>query len=493
MANLELSPLYREVSGPPQEALGKPRDNCAIVGVFSRKNNVAEIAFNGLVELNHRGQEGSGITVHDGKIFKTVKDFGLVGVVFGVKNSLPELDNAHVAVGNDRYSTSGSIFETQPFEEDGISIAHNGNITNIESLRKKYNIPEEIDGARSDTRIALAVINKMRGSPTERILKGIKEFEGAFNLVFATEGNLIVTRDPWGFRPLSLGKINGGNGYVVASENSAFTSMQAEMVRDVLPGETIIINDEGVKTIGMNPKELSRCIFELIYVSRPDSVIFGKPVMEFRLKAGEILARHMPKDIDIIMPVPRSGISAAIGVANSKEAKEGNISYMEGLYTNPYRGVVDGQRTFIMPNGRDRAATAKYSAYNYVVRGKNLVVVDDSILRGSLRFVVQKLRAAGAKTVHALIASPEIKHACSFGIDFGKEELLANKIPDVEKRGKALDLDSLYHLSYAELIEAATGNKAEINSETLFAENHYCGGCFTGKYPVSTNGVIAKS
>lgn len=471
----------------------KPQDNCAIVGVYSRSRNVAETAFNGLVELNHRGQEGSGITVHDGKDLNTVKDSGLVGVVFGVKNPLPHLLDAHVAIGQTRYSTSGSIFEMQPFEEGGISIAHNGNITNIEGLRRKHNIPKEIDGARSDTRIALAVINKMEGSSTERIIKAIKEFEGAFNFVFATEGNLIVTRDPWGFRPLSLGKINGEAGYVVASENSAFASMQAEMVRDVLPGETIIINDDGVKTIGMNPKELSRCIFELIYVSRPDSVIFGKSVMDFRLKSGEILARHMPKGVNLIMPVPRSGICSAIGVANSKEAREGNIPYIEGLYTNPYRGVVDGPRTFIKPNGRDMAATAKYSVYDSVVRGKNLVIVDDSIVRGSLRLVVKKLRAAGAKEVHALIASPEIKHACSFGIDFGTEELLANRVPNLEERRKTLGLDSLYHLSYAELIEAATGNKAEIDSEALFSENHYCGGCFTGKDPLSTNGIIAKS
>lgn len=476
------------------ESSEKPQDGCAVVGVYSRKNNVAEIAFNGLVELNHRGQEGAGITVHDGSNFITVKDSGLAGIVFGVKNSLPELQDARVAVGQDRYSTSGSLSEMQPFLENGIAIAHNGNLTNIEWLRRKYNIPEKIDGASSDTRIALAVINKMKGSPQERILKAISEFEGAFNFVFATEGSLIATRDPLGFRPLSLGKIKDGDGYVVASEDSAFDSMGAEKMRDVFPGETIVVDDEGVKTININYKsKLARCIFELIYIARPDSVVFGIPVMQFRLREGEILARHLPEDVDLVMPVPRSGICAALGVAASELARARGIPYMEGLYTNPYRGVVDGPRTFIMPNGRDKAATEKYRANNSVVEGMSLVLVDDSVLRGSMRFVVDKLKASGAKAVHALIAAPEIKHDCSYGVDFGKKELLANTTPNLDERRKYLGLDSLYHLSYAELIEAATGNEVQLNNKTVFSENDYCGACFTGRYPVETRGVITKS
>lgn len=468
----------------------KPRDNCAVVGVFSKTQDVATTVLNGLIELNHRGQEGSGIAIANGHEIKLEKDSGLADIVFSLKHVLPDLPNSFVAIGHNRYSTSGSLSEMQPFVDDGIAVAHNGNLINVRQLKDKFDISDEIDGARSDTRIALAVINRMEGTEKERILQALPLFEGAYSFVFATKDALFASRDSRGFRPLSVGELPNG-GYVVASETSAFSSMGARFLRDVRPGETVMVDKDGLRTIVLDSKneKLSQCIFELIYISRPDSVVFGIPVMEFRLRQGRILARHLP-DVDLIMPVPRSGIASALGVG-SVVAKERGTPYIEGLYTNPYRGIIDGGRTFIRPNGRDKAATEKYSVNEVVVFGQRIAIIDDSIVRGSLRIVVEKLRKHGVKEVHALIASPAISHSCHFGVDFGKEELLANRIEDPQERAKYLGLDSLYYISYAELLEAALGNPVE-NIPEVFEQNDFCGACFTGRYPIKTDGTIKK-
>ena len=487
--------MSREIStaAPTHE---KPYDNCSVVGVYSHSTDVVDTAYQGLVESNHRGQEGSGIVVGSKSRFAIQKDSGLAEIVFGVKHSLPRVKRAYVAIGHNRYSTSGSIAETQPFLEDGIAIAHNGNLTNITTLREKYNLPETIEGASSDTRMALAVINRMEGDEIHRIVTALPQFEGAYSFVFATKKGLVAARDPKGFRPLSLGKLKGGDGYVVASETSAFNSMGAEFVRDVMPGETLLISKEGLQTLALHKEsQLAQCIFELIYIARPDSVVFGIPVMEFRKRQGAILARHLPPNIDVIMPVPRSGISASLGVAADHVSRGSTIEYSEGLYTNPYRGKRDGPRTFIRPSDRRIAATKKYSVIESEVRGKRIALVDDSIVRGSIEIIVQKLRDAGAIEVHLLVASPPLKHACYMGVDFGDNELIANQYPNQEERARKLGLDSLYHLSYAELMEAALGNpvsKRIQNPATLFEEHGYCGACFTGRYPISIEGVIKK-
>lgn len=471
-----------------------PRDNCAIVGIFSYTSHISQVLLNGLVELNHRGQEGSGIIISNGKEFKMVKDSGLAGIVFTVKHPLPELSNTFLGIGHNRYSTSGSLSEMQPFFEKGIGIAHNGNLTNIIQLKEKYKIATIVKGAQSDTRIALSVINTMKGNEEERIVAGVKELEGAYSFIFITKKALFASRDPLGFRPLSIGKLLKGKGFVLASETCAFASMGAEYIRDVLPGETIRIDENGVESIGIHKpdKKLAQCIFELIYIARPDSVVFGIPVMNFRLRQGEILARHLP-DVDLVVPVPRSGISAALGIAASKAARVKNAIFLEGLYANPYRGSIDGARTFIRPNGRDLAATQKYNANEHVIKGKKICLIDDSIVRGSLRLVVEKVRKAGATEVHALIASPPLAHACYMGVDFGDAELLAHKIPSLRKRKEYLGLDSLYYLSYSELLEAAVGNPVSENNSSSFSDNGYCGACFTGKYPVKIGGAIAKN
>lgn len=472
----------------------KPRDNCAVIGVFSRTQDVVQPTINGLVELNHRGQEGSGITVSEGVNFHTIKDSGLADIVFRKINTerVEKLPNSYVAIGHNRYSTSGSLSEMQPFVDDGIALAHNGNLTNVSQLKDKFNIPDEIDGARSDTRIALAVINRMEGTEKERILQALPLFEGAYSFVFATKDALFASRDPKGFRPLVIGKLKD-DGCVVASETAALRSMGAHFFREVEAGETIQIDSEGLKTIALDGgnKRLSQCIFELVYISRPDSIVFGIPVMEFRRRQGEMLARHLP-DADVIASVPRSGIGATLGVVTSKIARDSGITLVEAFYPNPYQNISKGgPRTFILPNGRDKAATEKYSVIETSVKGKGIVLVDDSIVRGSMRRIVQILKSHGASAVHALIASPPLRYACYYGVDFDNRELLAHRIPDIEEIRKYLDLDSLYYISYAELLEAVLGNPVE-NIPEVFEQNDFCGACFTGRYPVGTSGTIKK-
>lgn len=486
MANLE-RPSYRpEIKGI--------HDECAVVGVYSTiLKPVAKITLEGLIELNHRGQESSGIAVVGEGGVQEIKDEGLAEIVFKIKHGLPNPPNASVAVGHDRYSTSGGrLKDIQPFSDGNIAFVHNGNLTNIKQLKDKFNLPDEIDGAKSDSRMALAVINSMHGTEKEKILQALPLFEGSYCFVFGTKDALYASRDPKGFKPLVVGKIRN-DGYVVASETAALRSMGADLIREVQAGETIQMDREGLKTIALTGgnEKLSRCIFELIYFSRPDSVVFGIPVMEFRRRQGEILARHLP-DVDVISSVPRSGDGATIGVAASEIVRISGIPLVSAFYPNPYRNIAkNGPRTFILPEGREKAATQKYSVIDTSVIGKRILVIDDSIVRGSMKRIVQILRSHGASEVHALIASPAIRNACYYGSDFGNEELLAHAIQDIEERRKYLGLDSLYHISYAELLEAFLGNPVE-NVAEVFEENGFCGACFTGKYPTLIGGEIGK-
>jgi len=486
MANLERS-SYRPETGGIQE-------ECAVVGVYSTiLKPVAEIALEGLIELNHRGQESSGIAVAGENGIWVVKDAGLAEVVFKIKHDLSDAPDAPVAVGHDRYSTSGSLSDMQPFNDGNIAFAHNGNLTNIKQLKAQFNLPDEIDGAKSDTRMALAIINSMQGTEKERILQALPLFEGSYCFVFGTKNALYASRDPRGFKPLVIGKIKD-DGYVVASETAALRLMGASFLREVKAGETIQIDKDGLKTIALDNRneKLSRCIFELIYFSRPDSVVFGIPVMDFRRRQGEILARHLP-DVDVISSVPRSGIGAALGVVTAEVKRISKLTPIpvEAFYPNPYRGVVKGSRTFMQPNGRDKAQTEKYSIIEKSVMGKRVVVVEDSIVRGSMKRIVKMLRSHGAREVHALVASPPLKNSCYYGADFLDGELLAHVIPDIEERRKDLGLDSLYHISYAELLEAVLGNPVE-NVAEAFEENGFCGACFTGEYPTLIGGEIGK-
>lgn len=486
MVNLEVSHIA-EIKGI--------HDECAVVGVYSTiLKPVAEITLEGLIELNHRGQESSGIAIVSNDGIKVVKDAGLAEIVFKIKHELPDTPNASVAVGHDRYSTSGSLNDMQPFSDGNIAFAHNGNLTNIRQLKDQFNLPNEIDGAKSDSRMALAVINSMQGTEKERILQALPLFEGSYCFVFGTKDSLYASRDPRGFKPLVIGKIKD-DGYVVASETAALRLMGASFLREVQAGETIQIDKDGLKTIALagGNERLAKCIFELIYFSRPDSVVFGIPVMEFRRRQGEILSRHLP-DVDVVSSVPRSGIGAELGVVTAEVTRICRITPtpVEAFYPNPYRNIAkSGPRTFILPDGREKAATQKYSVIETSVKGKRILLVDDSIVRGSMRRIVQILRFHGASEVHALIASPALRNSCYYGADFGDGELLAHEIPDLEERRIRLNLDSLYHLSYAELLEAVLGNPVE-NVDEVFEENGFCGACFTGRYPTLIGGEIGK-
>jgi amidophosphoribosyltransferase len=482
---------------PLEERTG-PRDNCAVVGVFAPGRPVGRMALAGLIELNHRGQESAGLAVADGRRVVVAKGAGIAEVVFTFDQKVPELEGQRLAVGHNRYSTSGALCDAQPLEFNGLVLAHNGNLTNAADLRQDFQ-PPSVDGERpeSDSAVALQVLVRSDGrTPVERILRGLGRLQGAYSFVLSTPDTLFGVRDPFGFRPLALGR--GEGGWALASESSAFPRMGFEFVREVEPGELVQIDERGVAShylAPLAPPTPARCIFELVYLSRPDSVVFGQAVEAFRRRTGEILARKAPVQADLVMPVPRSGISAAIGYANSDVARAMGIQYAQGLLTNAYSGLMTGFRTFIQPTARDRAATLKYSVVESVVRDKDLVLVDDSVVRGSFRHVAEKLRRAGARSVHLRVAAPPLVAGCYFGVDFGSGELLANRVPDPAERARVLGVDSLVHISWRELVEAAAGTElADLRHDdpAVFGRQGYCGACFTGHYPIDVGGAIPR-
>jgi amidophosphoribosyltransferase len=274
--------------------------------------------------------------------------------------------------------------------------------------------------------------------------------------------------------------------------------MGAEFVRELEPGELVEIDRHGVRSHHLSPlapPNPARCIFELVYVSRPDSIIFGRSVERFRQRTGEILACKAPVKADLVMPVPRSGISATVGYASSAIAREQGIHFETGLLTNAYSGLMTGFRTFIQPTGRDTAAVLKYSVIEPIVRGKRLIVVDDSVVRGSFRRIAEKLREAGARRIHLRVAAPPLVSGCYYGVDFGDGELLANRIPDQEERAEYLGVDSLVHVSWRELVEAAMQAELpgwEQHDPAVFAAHGFCGACMCGHYPTDVEGTIPR-
>jgi amidophosphoribosyltransferase len=344
--------------------------------------------------------------------------------------------------------------------------------------------------------VALQVLSRTEGrSQTERVLAGLRRLQGAYAMVLATPDTLFGVRDPHGFRPLVLGRTE--NGWVIASETAAFARMDASFEREIDAGELVVIDEAGVRSYRLSPLSpapLARCIFELVYVSRPDSFVFGRWVDQFRRRTGETLARKAPVRADVVMAVPRSGIAAAVGYAASSVAREQGIPYAEGLLTNAYASVATGFRTFIRPTGRDAAAVIKYSVVEPMVRGKDLIVVDDSVVRGSFRHVAAKLRACGARSIHLRIASPPLCGGCYYGVDFGDGELLANQIPDHAERMRWLGVDSLVHLSWDEVVRAALDQPLDDvgDAPNVFLAHGFCGACFTRYYPTGVIGTIAR-
>ncbi|MBI5561527.1 MAG: amidophosphoribosyltransferase [Deltaproteobacteria bacterium] len=451
----------------------KFNDECGVFGVYGHPE-AANIAYLGLYALQHRGQESAGIVASDGHRLGFHKGMGRVGDVFNgdVLGSLP----GDSAIGHVRYSTAGEshIRNAQPFvveySRGSIAVAHNGNLVNAAFLRDKFEAHGSLFQSSMDTEIIIHLIASCyENSITDRITYALREIKGAYSLLFLTEEMMIAARDPHGFRPLSLGRHKGG-AYVVASETCAFDLIEAEFVRDIAPGEMLVIGrGKGPASyfpFGRGAVAPKPCVFEFIYFARPDSTVFGANVYDVRTRLGERLAREHPVKADIVIPVPDSGVPAAIGFARAS-----GIPFEMGIVRNHYVG-----RTFIEPKDSIRhfGVKIKLNAIRDVIRGKRVVVVDDSIVRGTTsRKIIRMIRDAGAAEVHMRISSPPTVSACHYGIDTPRvTELIAAKKSNEEIRA-FITSDTLGYLSVAGLYGAVVA-----------AGGSFCDACFTRSYPV---------
>lgn len=402
-------------------------EECGVFGIFgTKRENVANIAYYGLYALQHRGQESCGIVVNDDGVFSSYKDLGLVSEVFS-KDTLSSLSKGNMAVGHVRYGTTGGTTRsnTQPMEVNHqrgkMAIAHNGNLSNSLELRDKLELSGAIFNTTSDTETIAYVITRERlkvSSIEEAVSKAMNSLEGAYSLVLMSSTKLIAARDPHGFRPLCYGKMMDGR-YVVASESCALSAVGAAFIRDVLPGEIVVFSKENVvsRKEHCNKEKRKTCIFEYIYFARPDSVIDTISVSLSRCKAGELLAESYPVDADVVIGVPDSGMEAALGYANASK-----IPYGIGLIKNKYIG-----RTFISPGQDERLdqVRIKLSPVKNVIEGKRVVLIDDSIVRGTTsKRIVKLLKDAGAKEIHMRISAPPFLHPCYYGTDIDSEENL---------------------------------------------------------------------
>ncbi|MEL7030721.1 MAG: amidophosphoribosyltransferase [Pseudomonadota bacterium] len=450
----------------------KPREECGVVGVFGHPQASLLVAL-GLHALQHRGQEACGITTFDGEKFHGERHMGLVGENFGgdVSDRLP----GDRGIGHNRYSTQGkpAIRNIQPIYADldtgGFAIAHNGNLTNARALRKKLVRRGSIFQSTMDTEVILHLLARSdQETVSDRFLDAIRQIEGGFSFVGMTNKKLIGARDPSGLRPLILGQI--GTAYVLASETCALDLMGAELVREIDPGEVVIINQDGIRSYNPFPSRPVRpCLFEYVYFARPDSIVQGRSVYEVRRKMGHQLAAEHPADIDVVVPVPDSGVPAAIGFSEAA-----GIPFQLGIIRSHYVG-----RTFIQPTqtGRQRAVSRKHSPNRAVLQGKRVLLVDDSIVRGNTsRKIVQMVREAGAKEIHFRSASPPITHQDFYGIDMAdRSELLAAN-HSLEEMRDYLKVESLGFLSVPGLYRAIG---VDYDEETPAFADH----CFTGNYP----------
>ncbi|MEG0306531.1 MAG: amidophosphoribosyltransferase [Clostridium sp.] len=450
----------------------KFHDECGVYGIYSKgdKLNVAKRSYYGLYALQHRGQESAGIATFDGKEMYCEKDMGLVSEIFN-NNSLDAL-KGYSAIGHVRYSTAGdsSIKNAQPilgkFKLGNIAIAHNGNLTNSEVIREILEESGCIFQTSIDTEVILNLISRgAKKGILQSVIDAIQVIKGSFAMVILTENELIAIRDPYGIRPLCIGKVN--DSYVVSSESCALNATGAEFVRDVEPGEVVVINDDGIRSIKFGEKsKLATCSFEYIYFARPDSVIDGISVNNSRYKAGMKLYEVAPVDADIVVGVPDSGMSAAMGYA-----KASGIPIDMALIKNKYIG-----RTFIAPTQEEREASVnvKLNVIRENVIGKKVVLIDDSIVRGTTsKRLVAMLKEAGAAEVHFRVCSPTVLYPCYYGIDTPyRSELIGDKMTESEV-GVAIGADSLVYLSKDNLLEC------------LGKDHGFCCGCFDGEYPIS--------
>ena len=457
------------------ERMDKMHEECGVFGVYSRDNNdldVASMTYYGLYSLQHRGQESAGIAVSDKETIVFHKDMGLVPEIFD--RVLLEHLKGTMALGHVRYSTTGASRRenAQPIvvrsRNGQIALAHNGNIVNAAELREQMEDSGTIFQTTNDTEVLVNLITKhsiTSNTLEEAVEKMMRDVKGSYGLILMTASKMLGARDPFGIRPLCIGKTS--TSYVIASESCALDAVNAEFIRDIEPGEIVIIEDNEIKSIRpFDNKDTKLCIFEFVYFARPDSVIDGASVQQSRYEAGKQLAIEHPVDADVVIGVPDSGLSAAIGFA-----KQSGIPYGEGIVKNKYIG-----RTFIQPTQgmREMAVRIKHNAIKKTIEGKRVVIIDDSIVRGTTtRRIVQILKKAGAKEVHMRVSSPPLKFPCYFGIDISsRKELVADKL-SVEEIKEMICADTLGYLSLEGLLQTPVGSKCG-----------FCSACLTGNYPI---------
>jgi amidophosphoribosyltransferase len=451
-------------------------EECGVFGIFGHPDAGA-LTVLGLHALQHRGQEAAGIVTYDGTQFIAERHAGLVGDIFNKNSQYTERLKGDFALGHNRYSTTGgqTVRNIQPMFADlsggGIAIAHNGNLTNARLLRTELVKEGAIFHSTSDTETIIHLIARSRFSPiVDRLIDALKQVEGAYSLVALTSKKLIGVRDPWGVRPLVLGTLDGAP--IFASETCALDIIGADFVRDVKPGEMVVVTKEGIESyFPFQPQPERFCVFEYIYFARPDSTVEGRNVYEARKRIGEELARESPADADIVIPVPDSGVPAALGFA-----AVAGIPFELGIIRNHYVG-----RTFIEPSDRIRhlGVRLKHNPNRAQLQGKRVILVDDSIVRGTTsKKIVEMVRDAGAAEVHFRIASPPTTHSCFYGVDTPTtEELLAHRM-DIEEMRRYINADSLAFISQDALYRAM-GHTARNEKAPQF-----CDACFTGAYPI---------
>lgn len=457
--------------------LDKMHEECGIFGIYGHPE-AGNLTYLGLYALQHRGQEASGIVTYDGKAFYQEKGTGLVADIFS-EDRLKRL-KGNAAIGHNRYSTTGdsNLENVQPlmvnYALGSLSMVHNGNLINATFLRDELEAYGAIFQSSMDSEVIIHLIaHSKQERLLQRIVDALERVRGAYSLLFLSEEGMIGVRDPYGVRPLSLGKMK--EGYVLASETCAFDLIEAEFVRDIEPGEIVQINKNGVfsyKPFVKTPT--AQCVFEYVYFSRPDSRVFSRNVYAIRKRLGRELAAQSKVNADIVIPVPDSGVAAALGYSEASQ-----VPYDTGLIRNHYVG-----RTFIEPQQSIRhfGVKIKLNAIREILEGKRVVVVDDSIVRGTTsRKIVKMIRAAGAKEIHVRISSPPILSPCFYGIDTPTRQELVASTHDVDEIRKYITADSLEYLSSEGMFRAV------YNSES--GENrHFCTACFSGNYPIPFTG-----
>ncbi len=450
-------------------------EECGVFGIYGTSDASAHTAL-GLHALQHRGQEAAGIVSCEAGQFFSHRAFGLVGDNFSSKDVMSSLKGAQ-AIGHNRYSTAGgaSMRNIQPFYADlalgGFALAHNGNLTNAATLRRSLITRGALFSSTSDTEVIVHLVALAAGTLIEdRVVDALKQVDGAYSLVILTPQSLIGVRDPNGVRPLVLGRV--GDAHVLASESCAFDIIGGECLRDIEPGEMVVINDEGVRSMKPFADVKNRlCIFEYVYFARPDSVVDHKNVYDVRKHIGAELARESGVTADVVVPVPDSGVPAAIGYAEAAK-----IPFDLGIIRNHYVG-----RTFIEPSDsvRHLGVKLKHNANSSAIKGKRVVLVDDSIVRGTTsKKIVTMVREAGAKEVHMRIASPPTTHSCYYGVDTPERSQLLAAQHNVAEMAKIIGVDSLAFISIDGLYRAVGQARRDANVP------QYCDACFSGDYPV---------